>query len=375
MIHKTHRLKVEALCQDLAVHTDNLLGYPVVRDFDYQEMYPLFGYFINNIGDPWVDGTGNIHTKEMEREVIDFFADLLRAPKDRWGYITNGSTEGNMYALFVARERLPGATVYYSDATHYSVPKILHILGMRGIVVKTSSSGELDYADLGRLLARQPDKTAIVVANIGTTMTEAKDDVSKIKTILEDNRVAAHHIHADAALSGTYLPLLAPRHPFDFADGADSIAISGYKFIGAPFPCGVVLIRDRLRAHIGKDVPYIASLDSTLSGSRNGHGPALLWYGIQRWGVDGLRTRAENCLQMAAHVTDNLQAMGWESWRNPASLTVVLKVPPQAIVNKWQLAVDKTWAHVMCMPGVKTATIAAFLGEMRAVARSTATGL
>jgi histidine decarboxylase len=370
MIDKTHRLKVEALRQNLAKHTDHLLGYPVVRDFDYQELYALFGYFLNNIGDPWVDGTGNIHTKEMEREVIDFFAELLRAPKDRWGYVTNGSTEGNMYSLFVARENLPGAVVYYSNAAHYSVPKILHILGMQGVAVPTQANGELNYKDLDHLLAKRPSPEVIVVANIGTTMTEAKDDVSKIKAILKNNAVPSYHIHADAALAGTYLPLLSPRHPFDFADGADSIAISGYKFIGAPFPCGIVLIRSHLRERIGKDVPYIASLDSTLSGSRNGHGPALLWYGIRRWGKSGLRTRAKDCLQMAAHVTSKLQEIGWESWRNPLSLTVVLKTPPRAITEKWQLAVHGQSAHVLCMPGVKQENLQAFLDDMHSIANT-----
>ena len=36
---------------------------------------------------------------------------------------------------------------------------------------------------------------------------------------------------------------LEPRPAWDFEDGADSIAISGHKFIGAPIPCGTVLAR------------------------------------------------------------------------------------------------------------------------------------
>ncbi len=368
MIDKAHRLRLTALYQNLASHSDNLLGYPVVRDFDYREMYNLFDYVLNNVGDPWINGSSHIHTKEMEREVIEFFAGLLRAPKAHWGYVTNGSTEGNMYSLFMARENLPTATVYYSDATHYSVPKILHILKMQGTVVKSHQTGEIDYDNLTSLIAQQPNQPAIVVANIGTTMTEAKDDVSKIKTILQRSTASAYHIHADAALAGTYLPLLTPRHPFDFADGADSIAISGYKFIGAPFPCGVVLVRSNLRTHVGKNVPYIASLDSTLSGSRNGHGPALLWYGIQRWGIAGLRTRAKDCVHMAQYVQEALQEMGWESWCNPLSLTVVLRTPPKSLTTKWQLAVQGEWAHVLCMPGVKLQTIDAFLDDMRLAA-------
>ena len=44
-------------------------------------------------------------------------------------------------------------------------------------------------------------KPAIVLATFGTTMKEAKDDVGKIKLIMENLAIRDHYIHCDAALS------------------------------------------------------------------------------------------------------------------------------------------------------------------------------
>src|SRR5262249_29081363 len=92
------------------------LGFPVAVDFDYRPLSVFFGrYLLNNVGDPLVDGAGHNHTKHMEREIVTTVADLVRAPADdRWGYVTTGGTEGNLYALYLARTLFPGAVVYYS---------------------------------------------------------------------------------------------------------------------------------------------------------------------------------------------------------------------------------------------------------------------
>ena len=50
--------------------------------------------------------------------------------------------------------------------------------------MRATNSGELDYEDLGEALSKHRDRAAIVVANIGTTMTEAVDDVGRIKAVL-----------------------------------------------------------------------------------------------------------------------------------------------------------------------------------------------
>jgi glutamate/tyrosine decarboxylase-like PLP-dependent enzyme len=57
------------------------------------------------------------------------------------------------------------------------------LLAMRAITVRTGSTGEMDYGDLRRVLGQHRDRAAIVVANIGSTMTEAVDDTARIKAL------------------------------------------------------------------------------------------------------------------------------------------------------------------------------------------------
>ena len=81
------------------------------------------------------------------------------------------------------------------------------------------------------------DAPVVFVANIGTTMKGAVDDVAKVRAILDDLAITQSYLHADAALSGMILPFVEEPQPFGF----DSVAISGHKMIGSPIPCGVAL--------------------------------------------------------------------------------------------------------------------------------------
>lgn len=329
------------------------LGYPVSKDFDYTDLLPFLQYPINNLGDPFTESTYAVDTREMEREVIEFFADLFRAPTDNWwGYVTNGGSEGNLYGLYLARELYPKAMVYYSDSTHYSVQKNLLLLNMPNIAIRSQENGEMDYEDLHNNLLMNRHLPVVIFANIGTTMTEAKDDVRKIKGILKNLAIKNHYIHADGALSGSYSAFIEPRPAFDFADGADSIAISGHKFLGSPIPCGLVIVKKTNRDRIARAIDYIGSVDTTITGSRNGHTPLFLWYTLKKLGLQGLKERALHSLSIAAYAEAQLKSVGIEAWRNPNAITVVFPAPSKWICQKWQLASENGLSHIICMPNV-----------------------
>lgn len=362
-------MRLRALSARLSDERSRFIGFPAALDFDAVGLEPIMRTLLNNVGDPFVRTWHGMNTKDFEQEVIAFFAKLFRAPEDGyWGYVTNGSTECNLYALYVAREKYPAAPVYYSSAAHYSVPKNVHLLGMRGVVVPAQPSGEMDYAALQQLAGAQMSSAAIVVATIGTTMTEARDSVTSIQRALQAAGVRESHVHADGALAGAYAGLLTPRWPFDFQDGASSVNVSGHKFLGSPMPSGVVIVKRADIERVRRSANYTGSIDRTISGSRNGHLPLILWHAIQRWGVMGFKHRAEQGLALAAYAHAELQRIGWDSWRNPQALTVMLAAPPEQLIFKWQLATADGWSHVICMPGVRKAMIDAFvadLGEVR----------
>jgi histidine decarboxylase len=366
------RRELDALASRLNKARPRNIGFPGAVDFDYSPLSTFFAHhLLNNVGDPGVDGRGSNHTKAMEREVVNLVADLLGAPPDdRWGYVTSGATEGNLYALYLARRQFPDAVVYHSEAAHYSVPKSVDLLAMQSTVVRADRYGELDYDDLyQKVLQQQQPRPAVVVANIGTTMTEAVDDVRRINAVLDQLGVRKRFIHADAALAGLPLALLdhgVTRPSFDFVDGADSMIVSGHKFIGSPIPCGVVVVKAHLCAPPGVAVPYIGSTDTTITGSRSGHAPLLLWYALRHHGVDGLRVRADHCRKLAAYAKARLDELGWESFRHDLAFTVVLRSPPAQVLGRWVLASTDGWSHIVCMPGVTRKQIDAFIADLRA---------
>lgn len=364
---KDYQTAITELLASVKSNTQNFLGYPVSKDFDFSELMPFLQYPLNNLGDPFVDSTYAVDSREMEKEVVHFFAEMFRAPKeDYWGYVTNGGSEGNLYGLYLARELYPKAMVYYSEATHYSVHKNLHLLNMSSIVIRAHENGEMDYDDLRSTIQMNRHMPVIILANIGTTMTEARDDVKRIKGILKDLAVKQHYIHADGALSASYSAFITPRPAFDFADGADSIAVSGHKFMGSPMPCGVVVARKSNRDRIARSIAYIGSMDTTITGSRNGHSPLFLWYTIKKLGLEGLQARAAHSLAMAAYTEERLQALGLDAWRNPNAITVVFPEPDAAIRKKWQLASENGYSHIICMPNVTKAQIDEVVLEIEA---------
>jgi histidine decarboxylase len=342
------------------------IGYPVAFDFDYSELAPFLSFSLNNAGDPFMPMTYLLNSHEFEREVVSFYAQLARAPADQWwGYVTNGSTESNLYGLYLARELLPQGIVYFSQDSHYSVSKNLHFLNMRHIMIRSQPNGEMDYDDLRETLKIRRDAPPIIFANIGTTMKEARDDIDRIRAILDELAIKDRYIHCDAALSGGYAAFLEPPPAWDFKDGADSIAISGHKFLGSPIPCGIVLARRGHVDRIGQSVAYIGSVDTTISGSRNGFTPLVLWYAIRSLGLEGMKQRTESALATAAYAEQQLLQVGVEAWRNPQALTVVFPEPPEDVRNKWQLASAGGQSHLICMPHVSRQQVDELIADIR----------
>jgi len=366
-INSEQQQQIDQLFLELSNANETCIGYPLSKDFDYSPLYKFFEYSINNVGDPYEGSNLKTQTHNIEKEVIDFFGKLLGAdPSDYWGYVTHGGSESNLYSLYVARELYPNAIVYYSDQTHYCVKKAINLLNVESIMICSQDNGEIDYKDLEETLKVNRSKPAIIVANFGTTMTEAKDDISKMKAIFKKLAIQDHHIHCDAALSGAYGSFITPRIPFDLADGADSVSISGHKFIGSPTPSGVLLTKRSLRDRIARKIDVVGSIDTTIAGSRNGHSSLFLWYAIKNMGVQGLRERYEHSLMVSNYCLDKLKSIGINAWKVPGAITVVFPKVANDIKTKWQLATVGDISHIVCMPSVTVEQIDEFVNDLMA---------
>lgn len=339
---------------------DLSIGYPCNQQFDYRPLLRFLGFSLNNVGDPFSGSNYRLNSHGFEREVLADFARLagfrpeeIEGPgRAYWGYVTNGGTEGNMYGLYLARELYPEGIVYFSEDTHYSVAKILRLQHSRNIMIRTGPDGELDYDDLEESLRIHRDAPPILFLNAGTTMTGAIDRVDRVLEITRSLCLPNHYLHVDAALSGLILPFVENPPPWNFADGIDSLSISGHKMIGSPVPCGVALARKSHVDRVARSVEYIGALDTTISGSRSAFAPLILWYALRSQRGRSLPAIVADCLDRAEYAVAALRDAGIEAWRHPHSVTVVFPRPPAAVMKKWILAPYEDFCHLITMPGV-----------------------
>lgn len=352
------RARLDQLRRRIAHDVKAFAGYPVNAAFDFQELWDLLAAPLNNVGDPWTPTLYGLNTHDFERDVVHWFAELTRAPAGEvWGYVTSGGTEGNLYGIFLGRELYPDGMVYYSEDTHYSVAKVLRMLHVRNLMVRSEPDGRIDLHDLRASLNLHRDVPPILFLNAGTTMKGAVDDLRGIRQILRDLALRDYYIHVDAALSGMILPFVDAPDAFDFQDGAHSVSISGHKFVGCPLPCGVVLARQAAVNRIARNVEYIGSQDTTVLGSRNGLTPVFLWYQLRRYGRDGFRAQVRQCLDTAQYAVERFAAAGLDAWRHRHSVTVVFPRPSLDVARRWQLAVHEDIAHLITMQHITRAMV------------------
>jgi histidine decarboxylase len=88
--------------ESLRKNLQQFLGYPCNIAYDYSGVTRMFNVNINNVGCPFSESTYKENTKDVEIEVLYYFADLWGINKENiWGYISNGGTEANLQGLYV----------------------------------------------------------------------------------------------------------------------------------------------------------------------------------------------------------------------------------------------------------------------------------
>lgn len=345
--------------------TQSLIGYPTNLAYDYRPLLPFFQYSLNNLGDPFHDCGFKIHSRSFEKKVLDFFAKLYQIPKDKfWGYVCSGGTEGNLYGLFLARELYPKGHLIFSQASHYSIHKAARILKLPHTIIPTDEHGEMNYDHLKHIIQSLGHTPLIFNLNIGTTMHGAIDKLDTVVQLMKDLKIKKFYIHCDAALSGMIVPFTNKAHYLSFKQPIHSIAVSGHKFIGSPIPCGVVLTHKYLVEKIANNIDYIKSLDTTITGSRSGLTPMILWYAILTHGLSGFKQQAHQCLEQADYLYQQLKVHQIPCWKEAASNTVLFKPPHPRIADRWQLATSGDWAHVIVMQHVTKPKIDQFMQDI-----------
>lgn len=306
---------------------------------------------------------------DLELEVVSYFERLWQGIKgDNHGSVVTSGTEGNINGLYLARETLPSATLFFSSETHYSVKKAARMLRINTCEVHSQEKGEIDYVHFQEQLKHHKPDNIILVANCGTTVKGAYDNIARLRQILlmEGYNEKDFYIHSDAALSGLILPFIedAPYGITPNLNGlSDSISVSGHKMLGTPMPCGVFVARRAAVERISNKISYLRSSDTTIMGSRNGHSVLSIWYSLVKKGRTGLAEATQNSLNKANYLLQKLKSACVPTFCNNYSITVVFPAPPDEIISRYQLACESGLAHVVTMPSVSYDTIDLFIHD------------
>ncbi len=355
----------------------NHLGYPYNLDFAVDGIGQFAGFLVNNLGDPYVGSRYATEACDLEREVVAWFTELWDCPRpdDFWGAVVASGTEGNIWALYLARETHPTGILLYSQHSHYSIPKAARILRMEAACVECEPNGELSLAAFARAAAQHHGRPIIAALNCGTTFKGAHDDIAAALSVLDRSGHGRNRrfVHIDGALNAMVLPFDATA-PLSIKPSLrlaiDSISVSGHKMVGTPMPCGVlVALRNHVR-RIASSISYLGTCDSTLMGSRNGHAVLALWHRINTHGWKGYADDVAACLERARKLHDVLAAEAVPVLRNRHAITVVFPEPHQRIVAKYQLACHEKLAHAIVMPNVTARLIERFAADYIAWWRS-----
>src|SRR2546427_11426415 len=114
-----------------------------------------------NLGNPgYYKGTWR-----LERETLKMLTGLLHG-KNLGGFTVSGATEGNITALWMARNTTHRREVVAARTAHFSIRKAVDLLGMRLVEITHDGAYRLDVDALRRAVTRD---TAAVVALAGTT--------------------------------------------------------------------------------------------------------------------------------------------------------------------------------------------------------------
>ncbi len=344
--------RLDAFAQKILADRETVMGYPLNQDVDLKEFYEwyvrsgLHNTSMNNVGNPRKPSALHMNTHEFENEVVNFFAPLYGfKPEETWGIVTASGTDGNNHGVYFGVKYLVAKTqmrpiLYVSEQAHYSIKKLGDLQNLEMKIIPADVMGQMDVAQFEAVL--ETNKPALVVIAIGTTFKGAVDDQKAIDEVLQRKPPLAVYRHLDGALFGGYLPFsqfkeVIHRQTIPF----DSIAVSGHKFFGFDEPCGFfITTQDVLDQQNPFKVAYLNDAVPTITCSRSALGALKFWWKLQRNSLEDYQRQAKQLLDNAIYFKSLLDESGYPAWRNPYSNTVFFKRPSQAIMDRYDLAMD-----------------------------------
>jgi aromatic-L-amino-acid decarboxylase len=315
---------------------------------------------------------------ELEGVVVDWLRQALGLPDGFDGLITDTASTSSLIALAAARQAagidaaasgiagrsdVPALRVYASEEAHSSIDKACMTLGLgRASLVRIPTNDRFELRPDALEAAIAADRSAgrqpiAIVATVGTTSSTSVDPVAAIADIAAREGL---WLHVDAAYAGAVAIDPGLRAPFAGWERADSIVVNPHKWLWTPVDASLLLSR---RLEVVRDafslVPeYLRTVDSVGDGTErnyNEYTPQLgrrfralkLWFVLRWFGLEGLRQRIRNHLELAESFAGWVDAApDWERLAPVPFSTVCFRHVPPTLAGD-DAAIDTHNAAVM----------------------------
>jgi glutamate/tyrosine decarboxylase-like PLP-dependent enzyme len=201
---------------------------------------------------------------EIEKQTIDWIAQLLEFPRPCGGILVSGGNMANIVSLLTARyahaararteggPALEGLRAYASTETHTWINKAADLAGLGSMRVRNVAlDGEyrMSASDLRRKVEEDIKAGAhpfIVIATAGSVGVGAIDPIVEIAEICREHGI---WLHVDGAYGAPAALLDDAPADLKALSEADSVAVDPHKWFYAPLEAGAVLVRDPEALH------------------------------------------------------------------------------------------------------------------------------
>jgi len=294
--------------KDMSFSSGKIFGSMCTEPLDIAKK--VYSRFIeSNLGNPGLYPG----TEKLEKEVHEAIAYLINAGTTE-ALSVGGGTEGNIIALWRAREKSGKRKVLLPKSSHFSFEKACSLLDMRPEYISLTDKYTMD---LGELKKKIDDETAVVIAIAGTTEHGVVDPIKKVAELTEDV-----HFHVDAAFGGFVIPFLnelghdLPAFDFEI-DGVDSLVIDPHKMGMSPVPLG--LFYSRTENEITIDSPYLTGRhQKDIRGTRVSASIPAFWITLNYLGKQGYKNMVSQCMQRTYYLIDRMEEEGFSSTVTPS---------------------------------------------------------
>jgi sphinganine-1-phosphate aldolase len=257
----------------------------------------------------------------MEREILDYGLDLLRAPADARAVFTTGGTESIFLGMKAARDfhrAKPAATA--GRPLNMVIPLSAHpAFEKAGIVMdievrRTALRGD-SRADAAAMAAAVDENTMALVASAPCFPHGVIDPVQEIGRLAADREI---WLHVDACVGGWIAPWFrsAGRDIPDFdlsVPGVRSLSADLHKFGFCPKPASTVFFRDAqdLERSTFRLDGWTSGVytTATFCGTRPGAAVAAAWAVLNHLGRQGFTALAARMAEMTDLYVAGIQAI------------------------------------------------------------------